>query len=264
MNRNDGKRLDFDMCEPINVKGVLIGEGKPKICIPIMGTNMKEITREAQKVNTYPVDLIEWRVDFFENYEDSAAVAEGLEKISEICRKPIIFTLRSKREGGNADVTVEQYMAFQEEHMGSPCIDIFDIEVLTGYEEAKELVRKIHEHGKIAIVSYHDFQKTPDTEVMLELLSRMDQSGADILKLAVMPNDRKDVMALLNVTVDMGAMTHKPLITMSMGKAGVLSRLIGEMTGSAITFAIGEKASAPGQISAGVLEQVLDLLHGTV
>lgn len=252
------------MCEPINIKGILIGEGKPKICIPIMGTNMQEIICEARKINTYPANLIEWRVDFFEAYKDAAAVDTGLAKISEICGKPIIFTLRSKREGGMADVTVAQYMAFAEKHMASPYIDMLDIELMTGQEEVKELVKKIHEHGKIAIVSYHDFQKTPDTEVMLELLSQMDRTGADILKLAVMPNNRKDVMELLNVTVDMGTMTKKPLITMSMGKAGVLSRLIGEMTGSAITFAIGEKASAPGQISAGVLEQVLDLLHGTV
>lgn len=252
------------MCEPINVKGVLIGEGKPKICIPIMGTDMKEITREAQKLNTYPADLIEWRVDAFEQYRDTEAVEKGLAQIAETCHKPIIFTLRSKREGGMADVTEEQYMAFQKEHMDSPYIDIFDVEVQTGQEEVKELVQMIREHGKVSIASYHDFQRTPDTKEMLDLLCWMDRSGADILKLAVMPDNRKDVMALMNVTVDMGTMTRKPLITMSMGKAGVLSRLIGEMTGSAITFAIGEKSSAPGQISAGVLEQVLELLHGTV
>ena len=89
----------------------------------------------------------------------------------------------------------------------------------------------------------------------------MDSFGADILKLAVMPKSEEDLMALLTATVMMKSRSDKPVITMSMGKTGVLSRLCGEMSGSSVTFAAGIKASAPGQITAERMRKTLCLLH---
>ncbi len=51
------------------------------------------------------------------------------------------------------------------------------------------------------------------------------------------------------------------IITMSMAKTGVISRLAGEVFGSAATFGAVKKASAPGQISVNDLRTVLTILH---
>ena len=111
------------------------------------------------------------------------------------------------------------------------------------------------------IASNHHFHETPAQETLLEILTKMDQMGADILKIAVMPQSRKDVLTLLSATEEMDLRTAKPLITMSMGPVGMISRLCGELFGSALTFGTVGKASAPGQIDAKDLASVLQLIH---
>ena len=90
----------------------------------------------------------------------------------------------------------------------------------------------------------------------------MDEMGADILKIAVMPKSTTDVLELLLATEEMGRLySDKPVITMSMGPLGLISRLAGETFGSALTFGAGEKASAPGQIPAKQLKDILNSIH---
>ena len=82
--------------------------------------------------------------------------------------------------------------------------------------------------------------------------------GADIAKVAVMPKNYKDVLVLLNATLK--ARTEHleiPIITMSMGPEGGVTRLAGGLFGSDLTFAIGKEASAPGQIPIGELRQAM-------
>ena len=77
-----------------------------------------------------------------------------------------------------------------------------------------------------------------------------------------MPNDKKDVLKLLAATEEMAnEYADRPIITMSMAGTGVISRLCGEVFGSAVTFGSAKKASAPGQIDVEDLNQVLNLLH---
>ncbi len=77
-----------------------------------------------------------------------------------------------------------------------------------------------------------------------------------------MPRQVSDVLELLSATEEMLRLyTEKPLITMSMGPLGMISRLSGEAFGSAMTFGSGKKASAPGQIPAEELKKVLDVIH---
>jgi 3-dehydroquinate dehydratase-1 len=93
----------------------------------------------------------------------------------------------------------------------------------------------------------------------------MQDLGADILKIAVMPNSQKDVITLLFATEEMVSnYAHQPVVTMSMASTGLISRLSGEAFGSAITFGAIEKASAPGQINANELNQVLNIIHNSI
>ena len=90
----------------------------------------------------------------------------------------------------------------------------------------------------------------------------MQEIGADIPKIAVMPQSRRDVLTLLAATEEMtSTYADRPIVTMSMSGTGVLSRLCGEVFGSAMTFGAAGKASAPGQMEVEDLKTVLGLIH---
>ena len=125
----------------------------------------------------------------------------------------------------------------------------------------KELVVCAHAAGVKVIASNHDFKKTPEQEVITERLLRMKALGADIPKIAVMPEKKADVLTLLLATVKAKEEISGPIITMSMAGTGLISRISGEAFGSALTFGTAGKASAPGQMDAKELRQVLTLLH---
>ena len=143
----------------------------------------------------------------------------------------------------------------------SGCVDLLDLEFFEEEHPARK-IRKLHKQGLKVIASHHDFYETPDREVMKMLLEQMCAGGADIVKLAVMPQNMEDVLKLLSVTYEFKEENpDTPVITMSMGKMGMISRLCGESFGSAITFAAHKKASAPGQMEMHEVADILERIH---
>lgn len=251
-----------EMTRGIKVKNCVIGEGMPKICVPVTGRTEEEILKQAEQIAVQGPDLAEWRVDFYEEIGNDAATV----KLAGQLRKslggiPVLFTFRTAAEGGNKEISPREY-----EHillLGAKCgeVDLVDVEVMGNPERSALLIKKLRECGVCVIGSNHHFHETPENEKMEEILETMQQVGADILKLAVMPHTPSDVLRLLAVTESFGRKTEKPLITMSMGKTGVISRLCGETFGSAVTFGSVCQASAPGQINMAELRKILQLLH---
>ena len=93
-------------------------------------------------------------------------------------------------------------------------------------------------------------------------MRKMQELGADISKIAVMPQSTEDVLTLLSATEEMRrCYADRPVITMSMAATGVISRVCGEVFGSSMTFGAAKKASAPGQMGIEDLTTVLGLLH---
>lgn len=89
--------------------------------------------------------------------------------------------------------------------------------------------------------------------------------GADIPKIAVMPQSAGDVLTLLSATEEMArCYADRPIITMSMSSQGVISRLCGEVFGSSMTFGAVGQVSAPGQIPVDQLCQALEILHNSL
>lgn len=75
-----------------------------------------------------------------------------------------------------------------------------------------------------------------------------------------MPQKPEDVLKLLTATVHARETGLAPVITMSMSKMGAISRVCGQVFGSAVTFATVEAASAPGQMQIDELRQMLNCL----
>ena len=251
---------------PIMIRGVAIGEGIPKICVPIVGKTREEIVKAAEEIRTLPVDVVEWRADWYEEVFEANVVLDVLQELRRILGEfPLLFTFRTKKEGGEKEIDEKNYRILNQLVVESGLADLIDVEVFSGDEVVNDLVRTAHENGVKVIGSNHDFEKTPSKEEIIRRLQKMQELDVDLPKIAVMPRKKEDVLTLLAATEEMNRKyADRPIITMSMAGDGVISRLCGEVFGSALTFGAAGQASAPGQIGVKELRQILTILHESV
>ncbi len=261
----------------VQIGNVTIGEGQPKICVAITETDQKAIIAAADILVSKSIDVIEWRMDFYQKIQEWDMVEETLHRLDmSMCGKPLLVTIRTSGEGGKCDISVEDYQELLLKIANTGYVDMIDVEAFMGitYEELKDtsvswtetyaslvdLIQQLQKKVKV-VGSYHDFDKTPSYQEMWDRLHFMETIGMDIAKMAVMPRDKRDVLKLMAVTLDASEDMRIPLVTMSMGDIGSISRIAGEAYGSSMTFGSVGQASAPGQIAVNRLEEALDLLH---
>lgn len=251
------------MTKPVYIKGAAIGEGLPKICVPVMGENIEILCQETEAAKKAGADLVEWRADFFDKIFQPDAVKEVLDSLGNILGSiPLIFTVRTKEEGGNLEISVNDYIEILKQAADSKKADLIDVEFFKETEKMTALTEELHKKQSLVIASSHDFSKTDKKEVLKERFLQMNGSGADILKMAVMPKEFEDVAAIMQVTSEVSeTCTDKPLISMAMGTLGSISRIAGENFGSSVTFGCLGKASAPGQFPIEELRIMMEALH---
>jgi len=247
----------------VKVRNLEIGVELPKICVPIVDKTEEEILKSARKITTTKADLVEWRVDWFEEIFDFEKVQSVLQKLREILEeRPILFTCRTTCEGGEIALTENQYKFLNCCAIESGYVDLIDIEMFHYTEAVNELLTFAHEKGVKVVGSNHEFHATPEKDEIIRRLVFMQEAGADIPKIAVMPQDKQDVLTLLCATEEM-VREHNatPVVTMSMGPQGVISRIAGKVFGSAMTFGTVGKSSAPGQLEVEDLRTVMKILR---
>lgn len=247
------------------IKGKIIGKGKPLVCVPVMESSKEEILRETRRLEEAHTEMIEWRVDAFENVESPNAIREILNEMKHIIKESIlVYTFRSKNQGGCKALSAADIYDIHQVAAESDVVDFIDVEYFEAKNPQKEIAM-LQEMGVYVIASHHDFEQTPDPEVIRMLLEQIRESGADVVKLAVMPQNMWDVLHLLEETNRFHE-NHPDhlLITMSMGAKGGISRVAGEFFGSCVTFGAGGQASAPGQLPVKQLEEILHILHQSV
>lgn len=94
----------------VKVRNIEIGSGVPKICVPIVGVTKDEIIAEAKTFDSIPVDVVEWRVDWFEGVFEFDKVEDVLKDLREaLGETPILFTFRTSKEGGEKAIEAEPY-----------------------------------------------------------------------------------------------------------------------------------------------------------
>lgn len=248
------------MNDTVRVRNVDIGKGKPKICVSITGETVEEAIMQAKEIKKSKADIAELRWDCFKDINNRRFLDEVLLKIREIlCDMPILFTVRTCNEGGKFSGTPDLYCELQRQSILSGTVDMVDIELNHPYSRrAAEYARK---HGIATIISFHDFHKTPPASRLLDYLDEMEAIGADIAKIAVMPEEAGDVFEFLSVTEKASRRIKCPVCMMSMGGKGSITRLAGAYSGSALTFGyVGEK-SAPGQVSVNLLSNILESVN---
>ena len=250
------------MQKPFDVKGIHFGEGRPVICVPVVEKEKDAIVQKIRVLTEKHVQMIEWRADCFEGMDEPERVREILDEIKLFVRDTVMpFTIRTKQQGGRAVTDEKNILRLNEIAAKSGSIDLIDLEFFEATRPERE-IHRFQRMGVRVIASHHDFHATPDERILNMLMDQMKQGGADIAKLAVMPNSADDVLRILKLTnVTKQRYPGLPVVTMAMGGPGVISRVAGEFFGSCITFGADGETSAPGQMQMDVLEGVLDALH---
>ena len=248
----------------VKIRNVVIGEGRVKTIVPITGTTADEAIAQARVIGaSAQTDVVEFRVDFLDIALDASELAAlGPKVAAQLSGKPLIVTFRTKAEGGNQAIADADYAALYETLLKAKFADLIDVEMFRGEAIVRRLVAAAHGAGIFVVMSNHDFAGTPPAAELLTRLRRQQELGADVLKLAMMPRDPGDVLELLRATWEMaGRYAERPMMTMSMAGTGVVSRLAGEIFGSAMCFGMIGRASAPGQVEVDRLAGVLDIVH---
>lgn len=180
-------------------------------------------------------DLFEMRIDCFSQPIDS--VIEYVKYIKDEFGLPMIGTVRETDTNRTSRVEIFRKLL--------PLVDGIDLELGTSINDE---VLSFAE-GKTVIISEHDFNKTPSCEELNSIVERSLHQGAHIVKIAAMANCREDVTRLLRYTEDCAV----PLVTISMGEIGAVSRVIAPLFGSLYTYGYLTRPVAPGQFSVKTL-----------
>ena len=268
-----------------DIDGVVLGEGSPKIIVPLTPGSLRELEEQAvalggQRLEDrkgralafdsggregsaahFTADIVEWRIDYFEG-TNPAELLHAAAILRARVPLPILATFRSHQEGGERDIATADYLRLLQSLTASGSIAAIDVEFSRGNEVLSRILRTANDSGVEVIASAHFFSSTPPQADIVALFSDMAAAGADVAKIACMPQSPGDTLTLLQATWEASQQLDIPLISMAMRQLGVVARLIGGFFGSSATFATVGAASAPGQVPADELLPVLRALEG--
>ena len=240
-----------------------MGQGEaPLVCVPLVGATVPAIRDEARTMaalaqvgDASAPDLLEWRVDAFDGAADVVALAGAAAALRETTGPlPLLVTLRAAREGGrDQGLDDAERAARLIALIDAGSADLADFETDADPAALRALRATCRSAGVPLVLSAHHFDRTPPVDEMARAFARAADLGADVAKLAVMPQDARDVQALLAATAEADRRLSIPLVSMAMGELGVASRVVGFRYGSRITWASAGAASAPGQLPLGQL-----------
>lgn len=222
-----------------------------KLVVSVMPKSLEEA--QAIDANRYEdADIIEWRADFLPKDEILQVAPAIFEKFA---GRELLFTLRTRAEGGEIDLSAQEYVQVIKDVTQLYQTEYVDFE----YFGNKDVFDQMLDFPNL-VLSYHNFQETPEN--MMEILSELTSLNPKVVKVSVMAHTEQDVLDLMNFT--RGFKTLNPeqeYVTISMGKVGKVSRITSDVTGSSWSFASLDVASAPGQISLSNMKKIREILN---
>lgn len=222
-----------------------------KLVVSVMPKSLEEA--QAIDANRYvDADIIEWRADFLPKDEILQVAPAIFEKFA---GRELLFTLRTCAEGGEIDLSAQEYVQVIKDVTQLYQPEYVDFE----YFGNKDVFDQMLDFPNL-VLSYHNFQETPEN--MMEILSELTSLNPKVVKVSVMAHTEQDVLDLMNFT--RGFKTLNPeqeYVTISMGKVGKVSRITSDVTGSSWSFASLDVASAPGQISLSNMKKIREILN---
>ncbi|MCI4626378.1 MAG: type I 3-dehydroquinate dehydratase [Candidatus Magnetoovum sp. WYHC-5] len=209
---------------------------KPIIVVPFKDSDVTVVNN---------VHIIELRIDMFKNM---TSIHNTFTTAKSKYGLPIIATFRAPYEGGLRIVSEEERF-----YTITNIIDICDaVDIEINAPIAKQTIDITHEYKKTSIASFHNFNSTPDIKELEHTFSKGKALGAQIIKIAVMPNNSADLRTITAFTINH---CNDDIVTIAMGKLGRASRILLHQIGSLFTFAAIDTVSAPGQMSVDELNK---------
>lgn len=254
-------RIRLTAPEPIKVKSVVLGGDRPAVCASILGPTVDRMKASAREALGEEVDVLELRIDSLSAVNESGIpdLVHGIRDMGEI---PIIITNRPKCEGGFKEQDEEDRIRMLAEATRIDGVDLIDVELSIRPEARDLIIDSAKKHGVYAIISYHNFESTPDKEELLKIVDEEEGSGADIIKFVTMPKTHKDVLTQLQALLESRGRVKRPIISASMGSLGAYSRIVGLLLGSDLVYAsLPGQPSAPGQLTIREVRTVLNILN---
>lgn len=274
--------------------------GRPAVIVPTQAIDADELTAEcAAAAATGIVDAVEWRIDpllVVASGPAQGGVRTSVHSLAEAALRllpsaltaglPILLTVRTGFEGGQVEITEDDYAEVVRELIagvadveadagtaagtgptgsassgvpGSASSGVpVAIDVEIDRAASGSLIASAQEAGVPVVASHHNFESTDSAERLLKTFAAMSEAGAHVAKVAMMPQAPADVLRLLEATAAADASLPVPVLGISMGSLGRTSRIMGADFGTCATFAQIGQASAPGQVEASVLAEILD------
>lgn len=216
--------------------------GKRPVVVGTVGTSLIKPPE-----NIALIDILEARVDMMIGHHKTKDIKEvtlWVRSLKERFRKPIILTVRSAKEGGA--VRLDDKKRYEIIKGSISYVDAVDVELSSKglLNEVSELCSK---RKKLLMASYHNFQMTPKDDFLRGLIKKGRAMGADIVKIAVRANNVDDLVRLILFTIKN---KKENAVTLSMGEAGLISRIINPIIGSLMTYGFIDNMAAPNQLSA--------------
>jgi 3-dehydroquinate dehydratase-1 len=204
-----------------------------KICTPMIGETLKEFLKNLDQVQAIS-DMVELRVDGIKNLNE-----KDLQLIRKKTVKEAILTSMKKE------------IILKSLNLGFDFIDV-DFSLINDLELLKTKQSKI-------ILSFHDFEKTPDFKELTIIINHMRKCDIEVIKIATMVNKAQDIKNLLQILLS--KKKGEKMIVIGMGKKGQIIRVLGPLLGSFLTFASTEFGStASGQIDINEMKKLYKLL----
>lgn len=167
-----------------------------------------------------------------------------LSLIFKSAKKPILYKC-----SGNIE-KMQQILHFKPQYIDLDISSRSDL-----IKKTKNLSPKIQ-----IILSYHNFEKTPEIADLKKIASKMIKKKADILKLATFAGDFQDSLKMMSFLSWLNKQKIKA-ICLCMGSKGQITRKTGHLLGNYLMYApvkIDQK-TAPGQVSASELKKIPSL-----
>jgi 3-dehydroquinate dehydratase I len=218
-------------------------------CIPVQEKTMQDL-KQRLVAEAHQADLVEVWLDSIQDLR----LAEIFFEEADI-KTPFLFVNKVPAERGDFMGTPEEHAEILRElfERGAHYVDVaFETEP----KHIKHILGAKQDYANL-IISYHNFEETPELKELQKVVKQAVESGADIVKVATFVKERPENVVLFELTTWAAAQGIK-VIVVGMGQEGRLSRIVCPLLGSEIYYAPLEHGTetAPGQITKAELTTI--------
>lgn len=219
--------------------GVTIGGGKYLSCIMVKEGTQAAVLAAAEKVMEYRPDIVEWRLDYLNPMEDSdfaeRLLRETAEKLADVTRGSVLLaTFRVKEQGGLRAFPRETRLRMVKACIETGKIGIVDVEIDSDAAYLREIREIAARCGVKLLLSFHDWERVPDSEAMLDKVREAMAKGADIPKLYLTANSYEDVIRIAATAkrIQEEGICKTPYCMCGMNHIAMVTRILGGECGS--------------------------------